>query len=516
MDTIKDDSVGLSSDESRLISLGHRPELKRTYNFWSLMAYQTTILCSWSCNIVMFYYIFTLGGPVCLVWGTVVVTIGQLLVMASLAEYCSIWPTAGGQQFYTQVVAPEKSRRFLSYLVGCAQIVAALVEIIHPDVDWKPYMTWLIYTGFLVAPAVSNLLPKYLPALQLFGAFFNISNALIWTIVFLVLADKNSSKFVFTEFLNTSGWTSKGWVFILSMYVPIYGLYGSDGVMHLVEEMKNASRDAPRVMVWSMVWAGVTAWLSAIVMCYTVGPNWENYLEATSSYVAWFIDVLNSTYGGGIWVAVMMMGLNYLIIVNMNTAGSRLAWSMARDRAFPYSDYFAQVNKRFQMPLRAMMAFIVLNLLTGLLVLGSSLAFYAIISGGGVALQISYCVPILCVVLRGRQHLPPRPHFDLGRWGYAVNVAGLLWSIVVVLFYIFPQYVPVVGDIANMNWAIVILAGVVFFGGVYWLWKGRHEYLIFSNSILDDNVVIHGEAVVTGRDAAATFGQPQPEKRLEL
>jgi len=106
-------------------------------------------------------------------------------------------------------------------------------------------MTWLIYTGFLVAPALSNLLPKYLPALQLFGAFFNISNALIWTIVFLVLADKNSSKFVFTEFLNTSGWTSKGWVFILSMYVPIYGLYGSDGVMHLVEEMKNASRDAP-------------------------------------------------------------------------------------------------------------------------------------------------------------------------------------------------------------------------------------------------------------------------------
>ena len=35
MDTVKDDNVGLSSDESRLISLGHKPELKRTYNFWS-------------------------------------------------------------------------------------------------------------------------------------------------------------------------------------------------------------------------------------------------------------------------------------------------------------------------------------------------------------------------------------------------------------------------------------------------------------------------------------------------
>jgi hypothetical protein len=77
------------------------------------------------------------------------------------------------------------------------------------------------------------------------------------------------------------------------------------------------------------------------------------------------------------------------------------------------------------------------------------------------------------------------------------------------------EYVPVVGDIANMNWAIVILAGVVVFAGVYWFAKGRHEYLIFGNSILDDNVVIHGEAVVSARDAAAAFGQPQTEKRLE-
>lgn len=183
-------------------------------------------------------------------------------------------------------------------------------------------MTWLIYTGFLVAPVLSNLMPKYLPALQIFGAFFNISNGLIWAIVFLVMADKNSARFVFSEFINTSGWTSKGWVFILSMYVPIYGLYGTDAVLHckvphiygkptatleltyfaVVEEMKNASRDAPvssapiplwlitlmkgqRVMIWSMVWAGVTAWLSAIVMCYTVGPNWETYMEETSAYV---------------------------------------------------------------------------------------------------------------------------------------------------------------------------------------------------------------------------------------
>lgn len=185
---------------------------------------------------------------------------------------------------------------------------------------------------------------------------------------------------------------------------------------------------------------------------------------------------------------------------------------MARDRAFPFSDYFAQVNSHFMMPLRSMMAFLVVNFLVGLLVLGSNLAFYAIISGGGVTLQISYCVPILCVVLKGRQHLPPRPHFDLGRWGYAINIASLLWSIVVLLFYIFPQYVPVAGAIENMNWAIAILGGVVLLAGAYWIFKGRHEYLVFSNTVLDENVVYHGDAVLTGREAAAAFRQSKLEK----
>ncbi|KEF59936.1 uncharacterized protein A1O9_04784 [Exophiala aquamarina CBS 119918] len=449
--------------------------------------------------------------------------------MASLAEYASLWPTAGGQQFFVQVVAPEKYRRFLSYVIGwcvlvgeistssscalnSAEIVAALVEITQPDVHWKPYMTWLIYTGFLIAPVLSNLLPKYLPALQIFGAFFNISNGLIWAIVFLVMADKNSANFVFSEFINTSGWASKGWVFLLSMYVPIYGLYGTDAVLHLVEEMKNASRDAPRVMIWSMIWAGVTAWLSAIVMCYTVGPNWETYMEETSAYVVWLHPIVGTYHLiSSTGLVHRRVGLYYLIIVNINTAGSRLAWSMAKDRAFPFSPYFATISKRFTMPLRAMMGVTVLNLLAGVLVLGSELAFYAIISAGGITLQISYCIPILCVVLKGRQYLPPRPHFDLGRWGYAVNITSLLWSIIVVLFYVFPQYVPVVGAIQNMNWAIAMLGGVFVFAGMYWHVKGRHEYLIGSNSILDDTLVMHGEAVITGREAVAAFGQQRAD-----
>lgn len=222
---------------------------------------------------------------------------------------------------------------------------------------------------------------------------------------------------------------------------------------------------------------------------------------------SWFVDVLDSIYGGGIWCALILIGLNSMLIVNIYTAGSRVTWSMARDRALPFSRYFSVVDKQWNIPLRALAAFIVLNILTGTLVLGSELAFYAIISGGGIALQVSYCVPVLCVVLRGREKLPPRPHFDLGRWGYTINIISLLWSIVVTLFYVFPQAEPVVGNIANMNWSIVILTGVVVFGAIYWFLKGRKEYLFFGNSVLEDNVIVDGEVVRSGQDALTAFGK---------
>jgi choline transport protein len=68
------------------------------------------------------------------------------------------------------MVAPEKFRRFLSYFVGwcvlvgeistssscalnSAEIVAALVEIIHPEVEWK--VTTSLLTRFVPAKGLT-------------------------------------------------------------------------------------------------------------------------------------------------------------------------------------------------------------------------------------------------------------------------------------------------------------------------------------------------------------------------
>lgn len=70
----------------------------------------------------------------------------------------------------------------------------------------------------------------------------------------------------------------------------------------------------------------------------------------------WFVGITKSLYGGGTFCAVIMIGLNFFVIVGNNNACSRLAWSMARDRGLPFSDYFAVVSPRFNIPLRALFA----------------------------------------------------------------------------------------------------------------------------------------------------------------
>lgn len=108
------------------------------------------------------------------------VAVGQTLLMMSLAEYCTIWPTAGGQQYYTQAVATGKYRPILSYLVGwavlvgeistgsscavnSAAIVASFVEITHPDLVWQ---VSILMDDVSVRPSVNSRADALFPELD--------------------------------------------------------------------------------------------------------------------------------------------------------------------------------------------------------------------------------------------------------------------------------------------------------------------------------------------------------------
>lgn len=97
--------------------------------------------------------------------------------------------------------------------------------------------------------------------------------------------------------------------------------------------------------------------------------------------------------------------------------------AFARDGGLPFSRYLARVHKSLDVPLEALGLTTAVVTIFGLIFLGSTSAFNAIVSASVVALGVSYGIPITINCLRGRKQLPPTRTFVLPEWlGWTVNL----------------------------------------------------------------------------------------------
>jgi amino acid transporter len=131
------------------------------------------------------------------------------------------------------------------------------------------------------------------------------------------------------------------------------------------------------------------------------------------------------------------------------TTSSRMTYAFARDGGLPASRFFAKVHKRLGQPLNSLLLSTILTLLFGLLMIGSSSAFNALISASVVALGVSYAIPVAINLCRGRKMLPPRPFAMPSALGWAANLLGVAYAIVTTVLFVFPPELPVTAS--NMS-----------------------------------------------------------------
>jgi amino acid transporter len=89
----------------------------------------------------------------------------------------------------------------------------------------------------------------------------------------------------------------------------------------------------------------------------------------------------------------------------------------------------SHLNPHFNVPLNAILAVALFNILFGLLYLGPSVAFNAYISSCTIFLNCSYAGPILILLIRGRRTIADeRPDFPLGVvGGYVANWVAVVY-----------------------------------------------------------------------------------------
>jgi amino acid transporter len=106
-----------------------------------------------------------------------------------------------------------------------------------------------------------------------------------------------------------------------------------------------------------------------------------------------------------------------------------LTYFYSRDNGPPYSTWLAYVDKKFDIPVNAILLTFAFTCCMSLINLGSKVAFEVMLSLATVALMSTYLMSIGCVLLkrlRGEE-LPPA-RWSLGRYGLAVNAVALLYT----------------------------------------------------------------------------------------
>lgn len=258
----------------------------------------------------------------------------------------------------------------------------------------------------------------------------------------------------------------------------------------MAEELHNPARNVPIAMVGSVAVNGLLGLVYCIVLLFCLGDLDD--LLASSTGFPFMQLFLNSTKSrAGATVLSLMVSL---IAVAGAFAGlistSRTAWAFARDGGMPFSKYFAHIDIKRQVPARMCVLLTALQALLGLIYVGNTTAFNAILSMAVLGMYASYLLPIAYMMIYGRT---PTSHrtvrfgpFSLGRWGIVVNAIAILWGTLAMLFSMFPSYQPVTPE--NMNYSSVVMGGWVVVGAAYYFGYQRKSYQGPSDLPLDMNL----------------------------
>ncbi|KAH0103948.1 putative GABA permease, partial [Aureobasidium melanogenum] len=263
------------------------------------------------------------------------------------------------------------------------------------------------------------------------------------------------------------------WAFFVGLLQASYTLTGYGMVAAMCEEVQNPAREVPKAIVLSVAAAGVTGVIYLIPILFVL-PDIKMLLNvANGQPIGLLFKTVTGSAAGGFGLLFLLLGILFFAGTGALTAASRCTYAFARDGAIPGSRIWSRVDKRFDIPLWALVLSTVVDCLLGLIYFGSTAAFNSFTGVATICLSTSYGLPILVSVLRGRK-MVAHSSFSLGRFGMAINVLTICWIALAVVLFSMPVTLPV--DPSTMNYASVVFAGFAVISIVWYFIRGRKAF----------------------------------------
>ncbi|KAF4467033.1 amino acid permease [Fusarium albosuccineum] len=440
-----------NTDEDILARLGHQQELERKLSLLTVGALCSCLMATWEALATVIASALISGGAPCLFYNYLISFICTMCIALSLADIASVYPTAGGQYHWVAALSPPSTRSAAAWATG-----------------------WISVWG----QAIFSASAAFAAGLQIQG-----------------LITMNSDSYNPTRWQDFAdyqrgfgGWSNDGVAWLVGLQSAVYPFLGYDAACHLSEELPHASRNVPLAMLGSVAFNGLTGLIYCVVLLFST-QSLDTLLETPTGFpfIAIYLDVTKSKVGATILSAIVPVIATAASVAGMAST-SRTLWAFARDKGTPFDKQLSHIHKGVKVPVNAICVIGVLQLLLGLIYLGSSTAFNAILSMAIIGLYLSYVLPIIYQLAYGRRRKDAE---RLQGWfkspvrvGITLNSISCAWIVLVIVFSTFPTLMPVTPQ--NMNYSLVVITGVLFFGIVYYIYHGRRK---FEVPILEVSVI---------------------------
>lgn len=433
---------------------------KREFSWLSTFSFALSVSGLFASVSTTFIYPFEAGGASSAVWSWLISGFGCYCIALSVAELVSAYPTSGGLYFTCKYLAPENWVPEISWLCGwlnligqiagaasteygCAQLLLAAVSMAGDFNGYVPTdrQTVGVMAAFTVLHGTLNSLnTSALEKMTKTYVIFHIAVLFSCCVALLAMCDyKHSSSYTWTTVVDNSGWSPTGWSFLFGFLSASWTMTDYDATAHIAEEIKDPEIKAPWSIALALGFTWIGGWLYTIVLAYCSGDPTHTLDNVVVQPVAQiFYDVIGRK-GGIFFTVAACFVLNFTAMTAIQ-AGARTIWAYARDEMLPLSRVWYKINKKTDTPVYAVWLFSISCILINLIALGSYTAISAIFNLTAIALDWSYCIPIICKLLYGKFEQGP---FHLGWASVPINLWAVCWTTFVTIIYVMPTIRPV-------------------------------------------------------------------------
>lgn len=294
----------------------------------------------------------------------------------------------------------------------------------------------------------------------------HIAGTIAFMVALLVGAPTHqSASFVFTSFVNETGWGNNGLVFLLGLLAAQWSMLGYDSSAHMAEETKDSYLNGPRGIIFAIIASVVMGFALILALTFSL----QDYAASVGTIYGQapaqiFIDCVGIK---GASVLVFIVALcGFLTGIATTTANSRSMYAFARDGGLPGSSWLRVIDARTSMPLRLVWTSVLICFLLALPALGSTQALAAISGVSVVSFVVAYGIPIFLRNTIARKTFK-QSEFNLGPFSGIVGILACSWSVFIFVLFELPQVYPATSD--NLNYCPVAVGIVVGFAGIWWM-----------------------------------------------